>query len=140
MPAPRAQPEQRSADRAAVPTAIQFLNHVLARLPFAVERIRTDNGQKFGSALHRHILGNGIEHSYIQRRTPRLNGRVERSHRRDSEEFYRLLEGQVVDDTPRFTEQFQKWEDYCNYHQPHESISGQTPYERLRQRTQDPLS
>ncbi|MEX5258384.1 IS481 family transposase [Kocuria arenosa] len=121
-------------------TAIQFTDYVLAKLPFAVERIQTDNGQEFGSALHWHILDKGIGHIYIKPRTPRLNGKVERSHRIDSEEFYRLLEGQVIDDAQLFTEKLQEWEDYYNYHRPHGSLGGQTPYERLRQKTQDPLS
>ncbi|HEY1346661.1 MAG TPA: leucine zipper domain-containing protein [Streptosporangiaceae bacterium] len=33
-----------------------------------------------------------------------------------------------------------EWEDYCNYHRPHGALGGQTPYERLRQKAQDPLS
>jgi transposase InsO family protein len=76
----------------------------------------------------------------IKPRTPRLNGKVERSHRIDSEEFYRLLEGQVIDDTRLFTDKLQEWEDYYNYHRPHGALAGQTPYERLRQKAQDPLS
>ena len=65
---------------------------------------------------------------------------MERSHRIDSEEFYRLLKGQVIDDTRLFTKKLQEWEDYYNYHRPHGALSGQTPYERLRQKAQDPLS
>jgi hypothetical protein len=42
--------------------------------------------------------GCGIAHRYIKPRTPRLNGKVERSHRIDAEEFYRLLDGTVIDD------------------------------------------
>jgi len=78
--------------------------------------------------------------SAIKPHTPRLNGKVEKSHRIDSEEFYRLLQGQVIDDTRLFTEKLQEWEDYYNYHRPHGALGGQTPYERLRQKTQDPLS
>jgi transposase InsO family protein len=62
------------------------------------------------------------------------------SHRIDSDEFYRLLKGQVIDDANVFSEKLQEWEDYYNYHRPHGALSGQTPYERLRQKTQDPLS
>jgi transposase InsO family protein len=64
----------------------------------------------------------------------------ERSHRIDSQEFYRLLKGQIIDDTRLFTDKLQEWEDYYNYHRPHGALNGQTPYERLRQKTQDPLS
>jgi transposase InsO family protein len=57
----------------------------------------------------------------------------------DSEEFYRLLQGQVIDDANVFSEKLQEWEDYYNYHRPHGALGGQTPYERLRQKAQDPL-
>ena len=42
------------------------------------------------------MLDKGAGHVYIKPRTPRLNGKVERSHRIDAEEFYRLLDGVVV--------------------------------------------
>ncbi|GAA3795215.1 hypothetical protein GCM10022380_10260 [Amycolatopsis tucumanensis] len=29
-----------------------------------------------------------------------------------------------------------EWEDYYNYHRPHAGLGGQTPYERLRQKSQ----
>ena len=54
---------------------------------------------------------------------------MERSHRIDSEEFYRLLQGQVIDDTNLFSEKLQEWEDYYNYHRPHGALGGQTPYD-----------
>jgi transposase InsO family protein len=66
---------------------------------------------------------------------PRLNGKVERSHRIDAEEFYRLLDGVVIDDAKVFNDKLQEWEDYYNYHRPHGALDGQTPYERLRQKT-----
>ncbi|WP_372445001.1 integrase core domain-containing protein [Microbispora corallina] len=28
-----------------------------------------------------------------------------------------------------------EWEDYYNYHRPHGALGGQTPYERLKQKT-----
>ena len=98
------------------------------------------NGSEFGASFHWHLLDKGIDHVKIKPRTPRLNGKVERSHRIDSEEFYRLLEGQVIDDANLFSEKLQEWEDYYNYHRPHGALDGQTPYERLRQKAQDPLS
>ncbi|MFF7234062.1 IS481 family transposase [Streptomyces sioyaensis] len=121
-------------------TAVQFIDYVLAKLPFAIEQVQTDNGQEFGQSFHWHLLDKGIGHIRIKPRTPRLNGKVERSHRIDSEEFYRLLEGQVIDDVNLFNIKLQEWEDYYNYHRPHGALTGQTPYERLRQKAQDPLS
>jgi len=39
---------------------------------------------------------------------PRLDGKVERSHRIDAEEFYRMLSGVVIDDTKLFNEKLQE--------------------------------
>jgi len=116
-------------------TAIQFVDYVLERLPFQVQVIQTDNGGEFGSSFHYHVLDKGIGHKYIKPRTPRLNGKVERSHRIDAEEFYRLLDGELIDDAQVFNNKLQEWEDYYNYHRPHGGLGGQTPYERLRQKT-----
>jgi transposase len=51
-------------------TAIEFLDHVLTQLPFAVDTIQTDNGAEFQSAFHWHVLDKGIQHVYIKPRTP----------------------------------------------------------------------
>ena len=101
-------------------TAIAFIDDVMAKLLFAVERVETDNGSKFGASLW-------------------LNGKVERSHRINSEQFYRLLEGRVIDDVNVFTAKLQKWEDYYNYHRPH-GASRPNIYEHLRHKAQDPRS
>jgi transposase InsO family protein len=116
-------------------TAIQFLDYVIARLPFPVEKIQTDNGAEFQSAFHWHVLDQGIGHTYIRPATPRLSGKVERSHRIDAEEFYRLLDGAVIDDAGVFNDKLKEWEDYYNYQRPHGGLGGQTPYERLLQKT-----
>ena len=116
-------------------TAIRFLDYVLEKLPFHVEVIQTDNGAEFQSAFHWHVLDRGIQHAYIKPRTPRLNGKVERSHRIDNEEFYRLLDGVVIDDTQLFNDKLQEWENFYNFHRPHGGLGGQTPYDRLRQKT-----
>jgi transposase InsO family protein len=100
-----------------------------------VDVIQTDNGAGFPSAFHWHVLDKRIQHVYIKPRTPRLNEKVKRSHRIDTEEFYRLLYGIVIDDSTLFSDKLQEWEDYYNYHRPHGGLDGQTPHERLRQKT-----
>jgi transposase InsO family protein len=96
--------------------------------------VQTDNGSEFGTSFHWHLLDKGIDHVKIKPRTPRLNGKVERSHRIDSEEFYRLLEGQVIDDTRLFTDKLQEWRTTTTAIAAHGALGGQTPYERLRQK------
>jgi transposase InsO family protein len=120
-------------------TAIAFADYVIARLPFQVETIQTDNGAEFQSSFHWHLPGKGIRHRYIRPATPRLNGKVERSHRIGAEEFYRLLDGVMIDDTKLFNDKLAEWENFYNYHRPHGGLGGQTPYERLRQKTQTPV-
>jgi transposase InsO family protein len=117
-------------------TAIQFADYVLEKLPFEVQAIQTDNGSEFQSSFHWHVLDRGVRHVYIKPLTPRLNGKVERSHRIDNEEFYRQLEGVVIDSADLFNDKLTEWQDFYNYARPHGSLSGQTPYERLRQKTQ----
>ena len=74
-------------------------------------------------------------------RTPRLNGKVERSHRVDDQEFYQLLDKDgITDDIHLFNEKLREWEDYYNYHRPHGALDGQTPYERLMAKTRAGVS
>lgn len=113
-------------------TSIQFIDYVLSRLPFRAEVIQTDNGSEFGGQFHWHILDKGINHMYIKPRRPRLNGKVERSHRIDEEEFYRMMKGVIIDDTNLFNEKLKEWEDFYNYSRPHAGLNGKTPYEKLR--------
>lgn len=128
----------RIYDRLDQSTALRFVDYVLEKLPFQVEVIQTDNGAEFQSRFHYHVLDRGIGHVYIKPKTPRLNGKVERSHRIDQEEFYRMLEGVVIDTTGLFNERLQEWENFYNFHRPHGGLGGQTPYERLRQKTRAP--
>jgi transposase InsO family protein len=130
----------RIYDRNNQKTAIQFLDYVLEKLPFGVEVIQSDNGAEFQGAFHWHVLDRGIGHVYIKPATPRLNGKVERSHRIDAEEFYRMLDGVVIDDTQLFNDKLQEWEDFYNFNRPHGGLGGQTPYERLRRKTTTPVA
>ncbi len=130
----------RIYDRLGQKTAIQFVDYVLEKLPFHVLRIQTDNGSEFQAQFHWHVLDRGIEHVYIKPATPRLNGKVERSHRIDAEEFYRMLGGVVVDDSKLFTSKLQEWEDFYNFDRPHGALGGQTPYDRLREKVAAPAS
>ena len=76
-----------------------FLRHVVERFPYAIECIQTDNGSEFTNRLNNSKAGRptlfektlselGIRHKLIRPFTPRHNGKVERSHRKDNQEFY----------------------------------------------------
>jgi len=117
-------------------TAIRFVDEVIRRLPFRVRVVQTDNGAEFQSKFHWHLSEKDIRHAYIRPRTPRLNGKVERSHRIDDQEFYQLLDKNgVSDDIHLFNDKLREWEDYYNYHRPHGALGGQTPFERLLEKS-----
>ena len=76
-----------------------FVEHLLKRFPFKIECIQTDNGQEFTKRLgssknptptmfEKKLEQLGIHHKLIKPYTPRHNGKVERSHRKDNEYFY----------------------------------------------------
>jgi transposase InsO family protein len=130
----------RIYDRLNQKTAIQFVDYVLEKLPFIVEKVQTDNGSEFQSQFHWHLLDRGIGHVYIKPATPRLNGKIERSHRIDAEEFYRQLDGVVIDSAKVFNERLTEWENFYNYARPHGGLGGHTPYERLKMKTAEPMT
>ena len=109
--------------------AINFANYVIRKFPFRIHTIRTDNGHEFQSQFHWHVEDLGIRHVYIKPGTPRLNGKVERSHRTDDIEFYQLLSyTRDVD----LNKKLSRWEKFYNFTRPHAAINGKTPYEILR--------
>ena len=59
------------------------------------------------------------------------NGKVERSHRSDQEEFYQLLD--YTDDVD-LKRKLADWEKFYNFSRPHGAFNGQTPYEALREK------
>ncbi len=71
-----------------------------------------------------------MEHVYIKSRTPQLNGKVERSHRTDKEEFYQPL---TYRDDVDLAKKLATWEGFYNYDRPHGAHGGKTPYEVLRE-------
>jgi transposase InsO family protein len=109
--------------------AIQFIDHVIERFPFRISTVRTDRGHEFQARFHWHVEDRGIQHEYIKPRTPRLNGKVERSHRTDQTEFYQLL---TYTDDVDLNSKLEAWENFYNYDRPHISLDGKTPYEVMR--------
>lgn len=75
-----------------------FLEHMLKAIKFPVKCVLTDNGTEFTKRLcsekttptmfENQLKKHSIEHKLIRPYTPRHNGKVERSHRKDNEYFY----------------------------------------------------
>lgn len=79
-------------------SSTEFVNKLKRAFPFKIECIQTDNGFEFTNRLNpyndketmfeKELRKLGIEHKLIKPKTPRHNGKVERSHRKDQERFY----------------------------------------------------
>jgi len=113
--------------------ACDFIDYIIEKFPFRIREIRTDRGHEFQAKFHWHVEDQGIRHVYIKPRSPQLNGKVERSHRSDQEEFYQLLN--YVDDQD-LNKKLDVWEKFYNFSRPHGAFGGQAPYEILRERLQ----
>ncbi len=114
-------------------TSCSFIDNVIDKFPFRICEVRTDRGHEFQAKFHWHVEDKGIRHAYIKPRSPQLNGKVERSHRSDQEEFYQLLN--YVNDVD-LNLKLIEWENFYNFSRPHGAFGGQTPYEILRERLQ----
>lgn len=80
-------------------TSYKFVKELIEYYPFKIYQIRTDNGPEFTKRLlskdpnnktlmEHYLTKNGIAHDLIKPYTPKHNGKVERSHRKDNERFY----------------------------------------------------
>jgi hypothetical protein len=58
----------------------------------AVKVIRADDGHEFQAEFHWRVEDLGMIHVYIKPSTPPVNGKVERSHLTDKQEFCQLLD------------------------------------------------
>ena len=112
-------------------SAIDFVDYVVDKFPFRIREIRTDNGHEFQAKFHWHVEDKGIRHAYIKPSSPQLNGKVERSHRSDEQEFYQLL---TYKDDVDLEAKLEEWERFYNFARPHGAFNGKTPYEALRER------
>lgn len=81
-------------------SSMRFLQHLIKAFPAPIECVQTDNGTEFTkrfspnvregnlTLFEEELMKHGIRHKLIRPYTPRHNGKVERSHRKDNERFY----------------------------------------------------
>jgi transposase InsO family protein len=102
---------------------------MVEKFSFRNHTVRTYRGHELQALFHWHVEDKGVRHIYIKPRSPQLNGKVERSHRTDQEEFYQLptYTGDVD-----LSKKLAAWEDFYNLHRPHGAQAGQSPYEALK--------
>ena len=69
-------------------SSLDFLGELRRGFPFPIHKLQSDNGAEFSLAFSLAAQEAGIRHRYIRPRRPQQNGKVERSHRIDHEEFW----------------------------------------------------
>ena len=121
-------------------TSAQFVDVVIKKFGFKIECIQTDNGFEFTNRLNRHMTNKetlfekklkelGIRHKLIRPRTPRHNGKVERSHRKDQERLYYKRVFLSFED---FKEKLRRWErEYNNF--PLKPLGWKSPNDKLKE-------
>ncbi len=116
-----------------------FLEHLIDAFPFPIECVQTDNGMEFTKRLastenptptlfEARLEQCGIRHKLIKPYTPRHNGKVERSHRKDNEYFYASHKFYSFDDFKKqLAVHSRKYNNFpmrpLNWHSPREYIN-----------------
>lgn len=114
-----------------------FLRHCLARFPFQIRSIQTDNGPEFLKYFDALCKELSLPHYFIYPRTPKQNTYVEVSHLADKNEFY--LQGNIGCDIESMQKKLEEWEYTWNYIRPHEALDYLTPDEYLNRLQLIPL-
>ena len=118
-----------------------FLDHLVKVFPLPIQCVQTDNGSEFTkrftgtkreenlTLFEERLRQYGIKHKKIRPFTPRHNGKVERSHRKDNERFYATHTFYSFED---FAAQLKVYNrrDYNNF--PMRPLGWKTPNEVLR--------
>lgn len=127
----------RIYDHSGVESAADFINQVKAVLPFAIKQVQTDNGSKFSEQFSWHLQDLGISHRKTRVRRPEENGKVERSHRTDQDEFYGITRFVSIQHCMRL---LRAWEREYNTKRPHMALNGKTPKEYLAEKLKNHVS
>jgi len=109
-------------------SSLAFLAELRQAFPFPVKRLQCDHGQEFSFAFVLGVEAAGIRHRYIRPRRPQQNGKVERSHRIDQEEFWGR---QRFQDFEMAAAALRDWEIRYNYERFSLALQGRTPAEKL---------
>jgi len=120
------------ADRATAATALEFLDALLARMPFPLRALQVDGGSEFAAEFEQACQARGLPLFVLPRCSPKLNGQVERAHRTHNEEFYELTPTDWS--LPQLNRQLRTWETIYNTVRPHQALGYLTPQQFLAQR------
>jgi transposase InsO family protein len=120
---------------------VQTLKEAQAFFGFKIDTVQTDNGIEFTfdytaqltarekipkeHPLDIYCREKGMKHKLIPPGEKELQGKVERSHRTDDEEFYRRIKKRIG--LPELRRKGKRWLNYYNFKRRHSSIGKKTP-------------
>lgn len=109
-------------------TSHTFLTTIQTALPFPIRKLQVDNGTEFPLAFALTVQQAGMRLRHIKPRCPQQNGKVERSHRVDEEEFWSRS---TFDGFVSAAEALLAWERRYNHERFSMALRGLTPAEKL---------
>src|SRR5262245_8189543 len=109
-------------------TSLAFFRELREAMPFPIRKLQSDNGTEFPLEFALTVQAAGIRHRYITPQRPEQNGKVERSHRIDDEEFWHRESFASFDDA---TVALEAWERRYNHERFSMALRGHTPGEIL---------
>ena len=77
--------------KATANTVAEFLDTLLARMPFRVKAIQVDGGSEYRAGFEEACQRLGLKLFVLPPHSPKPNGCVERAHRTHLEEFYAVI-------------------------------------------------
>ncbi|MDI6815391.1 MAG: IS481 family transposase [Dehalococcoidales bacterium] len=118
--------------------SVDFARRMLAFFPFPVEEVQTDHGTEFTyifmpwvkkpHPFEEFLKEREIRHKLIPIASPKQNGKVERSHRTDEEEFYNQ---RGFRKPAKRRKELSRFLDFYNNRRPHSALGWMTPLEKL---------
>ncbi|MCM8792796.1 MAG: IS481 family transposase [Candidatus Omnitrophica bacterium] len=126
----------RIYDNLSIYNSLRFLRLVVCSFPFKIKEVQTDNGIEFSSSplqrphpFTKECERLGIKHILNKPGCPEANGKVERSHRTDEEEYYRANNFQSEKERMK---KLRKYLYFYNNLRPNMALGGLTPIQKLR--------
>ncbi len=120
---------------------VETLREAQTFFGFKIDCVQTDNGIEFTFDYTAHLTARHkepkehpldqycrkikIRHKLIPPGEKELQGKVERSHRTDDEEFYRTIKGRL--NLPELRDKGKRWMMFYNFKRRHSSIGKKTP-------------
>lgn len=115
--------------------ASQFLEKIMAEMPFKIYSIQVDGGSEFMKYFEEACLEKGIKLYVLPPRSPEFNGNVERCNGSTRDEFYSFYEGTY--DPPVVNIHLKRYQDRFNSYRPHQALQYMTPMEYYKSNFQN---